>query len=275
MKKIRFKEKRPLVMIAPQKIAVNPDQPRKEFEESSLSSLAQSLRENGMMQPLTVRKSKQGYHLIAGERRLRGALLIGMKKVPCIVVQVDPHQEAVITLLENLQRQPLHFLEEAQGISQLLNTWQLTPEDAAARLGISCNTLSAKLQLLTFTPWQQERIRMARLDEHQARCLLQLAEEEERNECILQVIAHSLTPWQTQALVEKRIKEKEAPPPTRKTLIGDLRLLQNTIDHAITTMNRSGLLATANKTETQQFVEYTLHIEKKTQEPKDSCEIVV
>lgn len=179
-----------------------------------------------------------------------------------MVVKTAPKDAVVMTLLENLQRQPLTFWEEAKGIAELIQTWGLTREDAAARLGMACNTLSEKLQVLTLSPWQQERIQGADLTLRHVRAFLKLKEEEERNDCILKVIAQELSPHQTETLVEKILKEKETPPATRKTLISDLRLLENTIHHAVTTLNRSGMKTHAKKQETDHRVEYIVSIEK-------------
>lgn len=258
-------------MIDPKKIRENPQRPRKEFEPTALETLSQSLKENGMMQPLTVRKTKEGYMLITGERRLQAALQVGMKKVPCLVVRVNQINATVMALLENTHRKPLHFLEEAQSIAFLVQTQDLTPEDAAARLGISCTALRQKLELLTLTPWQQERIQGANLTQRHANAFLKIKEETKRNDCILKVIAAGLTESQTESLVENLLQEQQPPPIRRKTLISDLRLLENTLNHAVTTLNRSGMKATFHKTETPHRAEYTLSVEKPT-EPEPAKE---
>ena len=266
MKKIRFREKRPLILLNPEKILGNPYNPRQTFEEKNLSSLAQSIRENGMMQPLTVRKTKEGYMLIAGKRRLMAAKKIGMKKVPCMVAKVSVTQGAVMSLLENMQREPMSFLEEAKGLEQLLTKLELSPEDAAASLGISCSVLKSTLDLLTLTPWQQERIASANLSRSHAAVFLTLPSEEDRNTCILQTIAGGFTPAQTRELAEKIQKEKGTPPPKRKTVISDLRLLENTLSHAVTTLNRCGMSTKMEKTESPTKVEFTLQVEKIAEE---------
>ncbi len=272
MKKIRFREKRPLVMLNPDKILENPYNPRQTLDQGALSSLAQSMKENGMMQPLTVRKTKEGYVLIAGNRRLLAARELGIKKVPCMVAKVSPTQGAVMSLLENIRREPVNFLEEAKGVEMLLKRLELSPEDAAAALGISCNALENTLNLLSLTPWQQERIASAGLTQNHAKAVLTLSEEEDQNTCILQTIAQGLTPKETFALAEKIQKEKETPPATRKTLISDLRLLENTLNHAVTTLNRCGLLTKMEKTETDFSVVYTLQVEKGTEGNLDKSE---
>lgn len=270
MKTVKFKNRNPLVMIAPKKIRENPNRPRKEFDPASLASLAGSIKENGMMQPLTVIKKQKEYVLITGERRLRAALELGMKKVPCLVVTASGEEAAVMALLENTHRKPLHFLEEAQSIEQLLYHRNLTPEEVAMKLGISGTLLWEKLELLTLTPWQRERIQSANLTEAHAKAFLKIGNEELRNDCILKTIARELTPPKTLALAEKMIKEQEMPPITRKTLLSDLRLLENTLNHAVTTLNRSGMKAKTQKKETDFLVEYTLQVEKTMgEEPKE------
>ncbi len=266
MKKIRFRNKRPLVHLSPEKILDNPYNPRQTVEETALASLAQSIKENGMMQPLTVRKTKEGYLLIAGNRRLLAARQLGMKKVPCMVARVSPTQGAVMSLLENIRREPVNFLEEAKGMEALLSQLNLSPEDAAAALGISCNALQDTLNLLSLTPWQQERITLAGLTQNHAKAVLTLSHEEDQNTCLLQTIAQGLTPKETLLLAQKIQKEKETPPATRKTLISDLRLLENTLNHAVTTLNRCGLLTKMEKKETDFSVVYTLQVEKGEEE---------
>lgn len=272
MKKVRFREKRPMVMLSPDKILENPYNPRQTFDQGSLSSLAGSIKENGMMQPLTVRKTKEGYQLIAGNRRLLAARELGMKKVPCMVAKVSPTQGAVMSLLENIRREPVNFLEEACGVEALLTRLELSPQDAAAALGISSDALEDTLQLLTLTPWQRERIISAKLTKSHAKAVLTLRDEEDQNTCLLKTIAEELTPEQTLALAQKIQKEKETPPATRKTVIADLRLLENTLHHAVTTLNRCGLITKMEKEETECRVMYTLKVEKNTEETSEPAE---
>lgn len=266
MKKIRYRQKRPLVYLSVEKILDNPYNPRQRVDETALSALAGSIKENGMMQPLTVRKTKEGYLLIAGKRRLLAAREIGMKKVPCMVARVSPTGGAVMSLLENIRREPVHFLEEAKGMERLITQLHLSPEDAAAALGISCNALQDTLSLLSLTPWQQERIVLAGLTQNHAKALLTLTQEEDQNACLLETIAKGLTSKETRELAQKIQKERETPPATRKTAIADLRLLENTLSHAVTTLNRCGMLTKMEKEETDFSVVYTLQVEKGAEE---------
>ncbi len=263
MKLIRFKDVRPVSMIATDKLMPNPAQPRQRFDDSALFSLSQSIRENGILHPLTVVKSPSGYLLISGERRLRAAKMAGLTKVPCLVVDVNDQTAAVMALLENLQRQDLNFFEEARALEKLLDFWGLTPEDLSPRLGISPSTLTEKLQLLTLTPWQQERVLAGELTEKQARLLLKIRDTAVRDEVLLRVIAKELTFSQTEQLVNQTVKEGcIPPPPKRQPVIGDMRLFGNTIQNAVATMNRSGVPATAHRQETDRMIEYTIHIPK-------------
>ncbi|MCD8026320.1 MAG: ParB/RepB/Spo0J family partition protein [Clostridiales bacterium] len=139
------------------KIRPNKAQPRKQFNEDELYALSQSIRENGILQPLTVRRaSASEYELIAGERRLRASALAGLKKVPCVVVKCSDKESAVYALLENLQRSDLGIFEEARGISRLIHRYGLTQEEAAAKLGKSQSTIANKLRLLRLTYEEQE-----------------------------------------------------------------------------------------------------------------------
>ena len=258
------KGKPPLILLDVDKLTVCDGQPRQHFDEASLVSLSESMKQNGLLQPLTVRKTTQGYILVAGERRLRAAKLAGMKKLPCLVVQADQSDGALLSILENLQRENLTCFEEARAISRLMEEWGFSREDVSARLGVAASTLSNTLRLLQLTPWQQERIVAAGLSGRHARALLQLAEEDLRNDVLMKVIAEDLTVAQTEQLVRKEL-EKRAPEPTRpkrKTVIGDLRLFANTIQHAVATMQRSGVAAKSQKTENEWFIEYKITIPK-------------
>ena len=134
----------PIIRIRPNKA-----QPRKQFDEASLTSLSQSITENGILQPLTVRRASQSeYELIAGERRLRASVMAGLKKVPCIIVKCSDKESAIFALLENLQRSDLGVFEEARGISRLIRRFGLTQEEAAQRLGKTQSTIANKLRLL-------------------------------------------------------------------------------------------------------------------------------
>ena len=135
------------------KIRPNKSQPRKQFNEDDLNSLSRSIAENGVLQPLTVRKiTATEYEVVTGERRLRASALAGLKKVPCIIVKCSDKESAIYALLENLQRADLGIFEEARGISRLIRRYGLTQEQAAEKLGKTQSTIANKLRLLRLTP---------------------------------------------------------------------------------------------------------------------------
>ena len=129
-------------------IRPNPMQPRRTFEETGLRELAESIRRHGILQPLTVRRTAAGWELVAGERRLRAAVLAGLETVPCLEAEVDGRASALLALVENLQRKDLHYLEEAEAIAAFLHQTGMTQEAVAAQLGMSPSALANKLRLL-------------------------------------------------------------------------------------------------------------------------------
>lgn len=263
-----FKEKRPMVMVAVDKLLLSCAQPRQQFDPIALQSLSDSIRQNGVLQPLTVRKTSEGYVLISGERRLRAAKMAGLNKVPCMVVNAGETTAAVMALVENLQRQDLHFLEEANAIHRLLTSYGLTQEDAAARLGMASSTLSNKLRLLSLTPWQQERIIAANLSQRHARALLTLPQPEQRDDLLLQIIAKSMTVAQTeQAIAQITHQQDTQPSPCRKGAVADVRLFANTIHRAVSTIQRLGADAKTERTETDRFIRYQITIPKPHEDP--------
>lgn len=257
------------------KIRPNKAQPRRLFSEEELCALSQSIAENGVLQPLTVRKvSASEYELVAGERRLRASVMAGLRKVPCILVKCSDKESAVYALLENLQRADLSFFEEARGISRLIRRYGFTQEQAARKLGKSQSTVANKLRLLRLTPEEQEWIENAGLSERHARCLLQLDDEESRREALSKIISDSLTVRQTEELVS--VLQNTAPQENRrsggKAVIKDFRIFLNTINKAVSTMRMAGINAQASQTDNGNFIEYTIRIPKaQVQKPDKSA----
>ena len=263
-------EKKPLppaagsiLMIPRDEIYPNPDQPRRRFSMDELEGLAQSIHENGMLQPVSVRaRETGGYELIAGERRLRAAKMIGMSSIPCIVIRARSEQSAVFALIENLQREDLNFFEEARAIESLMDHYGLTQEEMALRLGKAQSTLSNKLRLLRLSPRMCAQIERAGLTERHARALLKLDQEKERQEILDQVIRDDLNVSQTEKLTASRLAPKAHKNKNVRFLFRDVRIFLNTIGHAIDTMRRSGIEADSEKTEDENFITYTVRIPK-------------
>ena len=250
------------------KIRPNKAQPRKVFSEDELSALSRSISENGILQPLTVRKvSSTEYELVAGERRLRAAVMAGLRKVPCIVVKCSDRESAVYALLENLQRADLGIFEEARGISKLIRRYGLTQEQAAIKLGKTQSTIANKLRLLRLSEEEQEWMEKAGLSERHARALIRIENETVRREVLSRIITENLNVKQSERLVG--IYLNSTPKPSRvkgnsKAVIKDIRIFLNTINRAIDTMRLSGINAQSNKTDTEDFIEYTIRIPKST-----------
>lgn len=246
------------------KIRPNKAQPRKQFDEDELLSLSQSISENGILQPLAVRRiSQTEFELIAGERRLRAAALAGQKKVPCFVLKCSDKESAVFALLENLQRSDLGIFEEARGISRLIHRYGLTQSEAAERLGKKQSTIANKLRLLRLTPEEQEWIVNAGLSERHARALLKITDEETRREVIAKIISDSLNVEQAEQLISMYTSQKKrlkTSPTKIKPVVKDVRIFVNTINKAVNTMKLAGINAGLSRNDSEDFIEYTIKI---------------
>lgn len=249
------------------KIRPNKAQPRKVFNEEDLNALSQSIAENGILQPLTVRKvSATEYELIAGERRLRASVMAGLRKVPCIVIKCSEKESAVFALLENLQRSDLGMFEEARGVSRLIRRYGLTQQEAAVKLGKTQSTIANKLRLLRLTYEEQEWIENAGLSERHARALLKLGDESARREALSKIISENLNVQQSENLINLMLNsspKNNKKQGISKAVIKDVRIFVNTINKAIDTMRLAGIDAQSDKTDTDNFIEYTIRIPKK------------
>ena len=244
-------------------ILPDPEQPRKNFDEYELSVLAQSIKENGIIQPLLVRPTQNGkYRLIAGERRLRAAGIAGLKKAPCIIRKADDITADCFTIIENLQRADLTVFEEAEGISRLINIYGLTQAEVAERIGIAQSTLSNKLRLLRLDDALRKRIIASRLTERHARALLRLPEKD-RTDALDYIIAKQLTLTEAEEYIDKLISPPtEKALPVRKCAIGDVRLFANSLTKIVDTMRSGGVNAVTRRHETDTHIEYTVLITK-------------
>jgi len=190
----------------------NADQPRRIFDETALDELAESIREHGILQPLTVRRLASGYYqIIAGERRWRAARLAGLTEVPAIVVDADERKAAELALIENLQREDLNPIEEAEGYRRLIENFRMTQEDAAARVGKSRSAVANALRLLGLSPEVRALLEDGKLSGGHARALLPLPAAQQQK-AAQAVVDGGLSVRQTEALV-KRLLDK---PKTKK-----------------------------------------------------------
>ena len=265
-----------VVDIPIRQIRPNQSQPRKTFKDEELNSLAASIEENGILQPLTVRRlNLQEYELVAGERRLRAAVIAGLKRVPCIVIKCTDRESAIFALLENLQRSDLGMFEEARGISRLIRKYNLTQEEAAAKLGKKQSTVANKLRLLKLTMDEQDWINQAGFSERHARALLRIADENLRKEALSKVISESLNINQTEELVDNIISSSfiavDDKHRKKRVVITDVRIFINTINKAVDTMRLAGINAVSKRAENDDYIEYTVRIPKNISSKKDEA----
>ena len=184
-------------------------QPRKSFDDVALAELAESIREHGIIQPLTVRKLSSGYYqIIAGERRWRAARLAGLEEVPVIVIEADDRKAAELTMIENLQREDLNPMEEAAGFQALIDNYHMTQEEAARRVGKSRSAVTNALRLLGLTPAVRAMVEDGRLSAGHARALLPLSPSVQENAANA-VVTGGLSVRQTEALAKRPAAEKK------------------------------------------------------------------
>ena len=193
MKTPSFLDSRKIVTLPVGAIRPNPHQPRRQFLPEDLEELSDSIRRYGILQPLTVRKTgATTFELVAGERRLRAAVLAGMDSVPCLLLNVDAEQSGLLALVENLQRKDLDFVEEAEGLRSLIRTYGLSQEEAARCISKSQSAVANKLRILKLPPDVLQKLRSAGLTERHARALLRLEEPEAQRAVLEAVIAGDL-----------------------------------------------------------------------------------
>lgn len=259
---------RRLVEVEIGSILPNPSQPRKTFVDESIAELAQSIEQVGLIQPLVVRHMSDHYELVAGERRLRACKSIGMEKVPCIVQQdLVEESSAMMALIENLQRENLHYLEEAECYQDLLTTYRLKQEELAERLGKSQSAIANKLRILKLPDSVKEAMTEARLTERHARALLRLKEEETQIEVINRIRDKGLSVKDTEKLVEKTLNQLydqkadgARPRPKVIRMVKDYRLFMNSINTAVNQLRDSGLKVELEQNDRDDGVDIAIHV---------------
>ena len=238
-------------------IRPSPFQARTSFNEQELAGLAQSIRENGLLQPISVRRVEGGYELVAGERRLRACKLAKMPTIPAILCDYPDERTAALGLLENLQREDLNPFEQAQGLRDVIVLWDCTQAEAAKRLGMAQPTLANKLRLLQLTADQRQFVLDNGLTERHARAVLRLPENR-RSEALITIAKRKMNARATDLYIEQLLNE--APGRHRISMVKDVRIFVNTIDHAIRLMTDNGVPATAHREERDGYIEYTVRI---------------
>ena len=252
-------------------IHTNPFQPRRWFREEPLAELAKSVKEYGVLQPLLVRRDGHDrYELIAGERRLRASRLAGRETVPVILVEMNDQEVAEVGLIENLQREDLHFLEEAESFKQLIGFFGLTTEKLSERLGKSPSSISNRLRLLKLTPAVRDAVVKSGMTEKHARSLLKLEDPEAQFTVIRKIEEQGLTSRETEQWVNLTVadmhdRKKDKPAPQEKTLnsVRDVRIVLNLLRHMTQDLKRDGLKVQMNQREEDGFLRVELLIPMK------------
>ena len=246
------------VMFLPARaIRPNPAQPRKFFQEEALAELADSIRQHGILQPLSVRRVGTGYELIAAERRLRAAQLAGLNEIPCIVMTMDDRESGMAAMVENLQRQDLDYVEEAQGISRLMENRSMSQEQAAKLLGKSQSAIANKLRILRHSPQVLRALREAGLTERHARALLKLRTEEEKLGAIAVISQQAMSVTRTERYIQELLANREDSP--RRVNVG---FFLTNLSQSLARMQRSGIRAVSERRETEDQIVLTITIPK-------------
>lgn len=244
-------------------IKPNPQQPRVRFDYNELEGLACSIRANGMLQPINVRALEDGqFELISGERRLRAARMIGMTKIPCIVMNVSDQQSALFAIIENVQRENLDFFEEAVAIERLMTEHGLSQDEIANKLGKAPSTLSNKLRLLRLPDEIRDKISYAGLSERHARALLTLPDNSTRKRVLDIIIDRHLTVAETERLIADVHRRRKTPRKPQTKAYKDMRIFLNTLNHAVDIIRKAGIEADTAKSETDEYFEYVIRISK-------------
>ncbi len=248
--------------IAVADILPNPQQPRKSFDRMKLLELSESIAENGILQPLIITVRDGRPVLLAGERRLRAAKIAGLRTVPCVRREADDMQSTLLALIENLQREDMNCFETAAGLRMLIDTYGLTQDEAALRLGLSQSAVANKLRLLRLSAAEQQTVLENGMGERHARALLRLQKPEERKYALAEMVRRHLNVAQSEALVEHLLSGKGARHRRIIPLPKDMRAFFNTLEHAVDTIKKGGIAAVSTRRETAAYIECVIRVPK-------------
>lgn len=265
----KYKKSNEIIQIPARLIIPSPHQPRKSFNWDDLEGLAESIHYNGLLQPITVRRKDNGkFELVSGERRLRACKMAGLSTIPSIIVDIDEEKSAIFAVIENLQRENLHFFEEAMAIERLLKGFGMTQEEVARKLGKSQSALSNKLRILRLPDEIRYNVTLYGLTERHARALLRLPTTALMEQVIDNIVEQGLTVNATEQFISELLAHPQEKEKKGKTVMifKDVRIFINTLNHAVSTMRKSGISAKATKNETEKYIEYTVKIDKPVSE---------
>lgn len=264
LKSIRYRGEmnmRESKILAIDEIVPNPYQPRLEFNDDALMDLAQSIRENGLIQPITVRASNSGYEIVAGERRFRAMKLNGMVEVPVIVMDANELQMAEMALVENIQRENLSAIEEAKSYIDIMKYANLNQSQLALKIGKSQSSIANKIRLLNLDENIQNAVNAKMISERHARALLNV-EPEKQQDFLEKIIKKGLSVSQT----EKMVKESDPSNNKKKIMLKgvtrNIKIAINTIHQAIKMVEKTGVDMNTTEEESDDFVTVTIRFRK-------------
>ena len=255
--------KRQLLELPIDSICPNPNQPRQQFDPSSLEELSRSIRQIGLLQPLSVRRTPAGWELIAGERRLRAARLAGLTTVPCLPIEANEETSSLLALVENLQRDDLDVWEEALALQRLIREFHFSQEQAGHKVGMSQSAVANKLRLLKLPSDVIDDLRRSKLTERHARALLRLPSPEAQRSALAHIIRCNLNVAKAELYVDRLCRQTIVPKkavPVYRTR--DVRLFINTITRGLAIMQSAGVNARLGREETEHEITLTVHIPK-------------
>lgn len=248
-------------------IKPNPYQPRKDFNQKSLEELSQSIRSYGIIQPISVRRIKEdSYELIAGERRLRASELANLSEIPAIVLDYRDKESAIVALMENLQREDLNFIEEAEGYSNLIEDHGFTQLELASKMGKNQSTIANKLRILKLPDDIKRRLLEFNLTERHGRTLLKLPDDQLKRKILDRIIKNELNVSRTESLVDgilndlTKVETVEARQNIKNMI--NIRIYLNTIKKAFSAIKETGINAEYLEEDKGDYVEVTVRIPK-------------
>lgn len=239
-------------------IIANEKQPRTHFEKEKIQELAESIKQNGLLQPIVVRPYGDVYQIVVGERRYRACQLAGLEEIPCLVQEYDEQESATAALVENIQREDLSAIEEALAYQSILDEQNLTQQELSKMVGKSQSTIANKLRLLQLPITVQNAVRDKSITERHARALLQLDTTEKRNKMLKEIIDKDLTVEET----EKRIKQTKKKKVLRKGVSSSVRIAINTINQSVKMIKEAGIGVDTSTSETEDEYIITVKIKK-------------
>ena len=263
---------RTLARIPLRSIEPNPRQPRRSFPEEGIADLAESIRQHGLLTPLLVRRvGAERYELIAGERRLRALKLLGRSHADAVVLGAFDLDSALLALIENLQREGLHYLDEAEAYRAILDEHGLTQEALARSLSLSASALANRLRLLRLPASVRAALRSSGLSERHARALLRVADERRQLALIDEAVARHMSVQQLEARI-RRLLAQESPGPRVRGVVRDNRVLVNAVLDAVRELNRIGIRADSRVEEQPDAVQVivTIHTPSTAVLPADA-----